>query len=131
MRTVRNTARGDTIELVGTGDPTGAYLAALDTAFRSRGISAGLGVSDSIVALTEPLDTLYTFDSPPLREILKPFLKPSQNQIGEILIKTLGLERTGVGIPDSGAAVITRQLSQWGVDSTWCRGLRWQRTVAA
>lgn len=118
VRTVRHTARGDTIELVGTGDPTGAYLAALDTAFRSRGISAGLGVSDSIVALTEPLDTLYTFDSPPLREILKPFLKPSQNQIGEILIKTLGLERTGVGVPDSGAAVITRQLSQWGVDST-------------
>lgn len=118
VRTVTRTARGDTVELVGTRNPTDAYLAALDTALRARGMVAGLGVSDSIVALDAPLDTLYSFDSPPLREILKHFLKPSQNQIGEILIKTLGLERTSVGIPDSGAAVITRQLRAWGVDST-------------
>ncbi len=117
VRAVRRTARGDTVVLVGTRNPTLAYLAALDTAFRARGISTG-GVSDSIVSLTGQIDTLYAFDSPPLREILGPFLKPSQNQIGEILIKTLGLERTAVGVADSGAAVITRQLREWGVDSS-------------
>jgi D-alanyl-D-alanine carboxypeptidase/D-alanyl-D-alanine-endopeptidase (penicillin-binding protein 4) len=60
---------------------------------------------------------VYTFVSPPLREILRYFLKPSQNQIGEALFKTLALEKTGVGVADSGAAVITRQLRAWGVDS--------------
>lgn len=117
VRTVRRTARGDTVELIGTRNPTLAYLAALDTAFRARGITTG-GISDSIVSLSERIDTLYAFDSPPLRDILGPFLKPSQNQIGEILLKTLGLERTGAGVADSGAAVITRQLREWGVDSS-------------
>ena len=118
VHVVRHTARGDTVVETGTDNPTRSYLAALDTALRARGIVAALGVSDSIASVTGPLDTLYAFDSPPLRDIMKHFLKPSQNQIGEILIKTLGLERTGVGIPDSGAAVITRQLKAWGVDST-------------
>lgn len=118
IRTVRRTARGDTVVSIGTGNPTESYLAALDTALRARGIIAVRGISDSIVALPAPFDTLYSFESPPLSDIIKPFLKPSQNQIGEILLKTLGLERTGVGIPDSGAAVVTRQLRAWGVDST-------------
>lgn len=117
VRTVRKTARGDTVEFVGTRNPTLAYLAALDTALRARGITTG-GISDSIVSLSERIDTLYAFNSPPLRDILGPFLKPSQNQIGEILLKTLGLERTGAGVADSGAAVITRQLREWGVDSS-------------
>jgi len=69
-------------------------------------------------SLTAPVDTLYSFYSLPLRDILKPFLKPSQNQVGEALIRTLGLEKTGVGVADSGAAVIKRQLLTWGIDST-------------
>jgi D-alanyl-D-alanine carboxypeptidase/D-alanyl-D-alanine-endopeptidase (penicillin-binding protein 4) len=52
--------------------------------------------------------------SPPLRDIMPAFEKPSQNQIGEILLRTVGLERTGAGIPDSGRAVIERQLLAWG-----------------
>lgn len=117
VRVVRHTPRGDTIDFVGTDNPTLAYLAALDTALRSRGVIAAR-VTDSIALSNAVLDTVYAFSSPPLREILPHFLKPSQNQIGEILIKTLGRERTGVGIPDSGAAVITRQLKEWGVDSS-------------
>lgn len=115
-RYIRHTARGDSVDLIGTQNPTLSYLSALDTAFRARGVTSG-GTSAVIVPLTEHLDTLYVFDSPPLKDILPPFLKPSQNQIGEILIKTLGRERLGVGIADSGAVVITRQLREWGVDS--------------
>ncbi len=115
-RYIRCTVRGDTIDLIGTQNPTLSYLSALDTAFRARGVLSG-GTSADIVPLTERLDALYVFDSPPLKEILPPFLKPSQNQIGEILLKTLGRERLGVGVADSGAAVVTRQLREWGVDS--------------
>jgi D-alanyl-D-alanine carboxypeptidase/D-alanyl-D-alanine-endopeptidase (penicillin-binding protein 4) len=115
-RYIRHTAKGDTIDLIGTQNPTLSYLSALDTAFRARGVTSA-GTSIEIVPLTERLDTVYVFESPPLKDILPPFLKPSQNQIGEILIKTLGREKLGVGIADSGAVVITRQLREWGVDS--------------
>jgi D-alanyl-D-alanine carboxypeptidase/D-alanyl-D-alanine-endopeptidase (penicillin-binding protein 4) len=43
------------------------------------------------------------------------FEKPSQNQIGELLFKTLALTKTGIGIADSAAQVVTRQLLAWGV----------------
>jgi D-alanyl-D-alanine carboxypeptidase/D-alanyl-D-alanine-endopeptidase (penicillin-binding protein 4) len=61
---------------------------------------------------------LFSYASPPLRELLPHFLKPSQNQMGEILLKTIGLVRTGSGTADSGAAVASRRLRAWGADST-------------
>jgi D-alanyl-D-alanine carboxypeptidase/D-alanyl-D-alanine-endopeptidase (penicillin-binding protein 4) len=64
-----------------------------------------------------PLDTLFTLSSPPLREILPALQKPSQNQIAEVLLKTLGLERTGVGSADSGRRIIESQLVAWGADA--------------
>jgi D-alanyl-D-alanine carboxypeptidase/D-alanyl-D-alanine-endopeptidase (penicillin-binding protein 4) len=60
---------------------------------------------------------LATLTSPTLAEIFPPFFKPSQNQIGEILLRTLGLERAGVGSADSGRRVIERQMVAWGVDT--------------
>jgi D-alanyl-D-alanine carboxypeptidase/D-alanyl-D-alanine-endopeptidase (penicillin-binding protein 4) len=45
-------------------------------------------------------------------------MKPSQNQIGEALLKTIGLEKTGIGSADAGAEIVTTQLRDWGVDST-------------
>ena len=52
--------------------------------------------------------------SPSLRDVLPFFEKPSQNQIGEILFKTLALETTGVGRADSAARVVERQVLAWG-----------------
>ena len=95
-----------------------AYLAALREAFASRGI----GIStpnmiappwyDAVKSLAPA--PLFTIHSPPLREILPALEKPSQNQIAEILYKTLGLEKTGIGSADSGRVVIERQLAAWG-----------------
>jgi D-alanyl-D-alanine carboxypeptidase/D-alanyl-D-alanine-endopeptidase (penicillin-binding protein 4) len=108
----------DTMISVATDSPTNAYLGALLTALKTRGVMVDKPITPGIDSLAGPLDTLYSFYSLPLRDILKPFLKPSQNQIGEALIRTIGLEKTGVGIADSGAAVIKRQLFSWGIDST-------------
>lgn len=108
----------DTLISVATDSPTNAYLGALLTALKTRGVTVDKPLVPGIDSLTAPVDTLYSFYSPPLRDILKPFLKPSQNQIGEALIRTIGLEKTGVGIADSGAAVIKRQLLTWGIDSS-------------
>ena len=127
---------GDSVsENVAHRDASAAYLAALTTAIRERGIAIGPGTvarrnakrpartsrgsgGDSVLAGTLPdtaADSLFTLASPPLREILPAFEKPSQNQIGEILLKTLGRERRGVGTADSGAAVVAEQLAEWGI----------------
>ncbi|HEX2079855.1 MAG TPA: D-alanyl-D-alanine carboxypeptidase/D-alanyl-D-alanine-endopeptidase [Longimicrobium sp.] len=58
---------------------------------------------------------LFTHSSPPMREILAAFLKPSQNQIGEILLKTLGAELRGMGTAGAGAAVIDSMAASWGL----------------
>ena len=95
-----------------------AYLAALREAIVSRGITVHGGESISprttTAGTTSPTAPLFTIHSPPLRAILPALEKPSQNQIAEILYKTLGLEKTGVGSGDSGQVVLSRQLATWG-----------------
>lgn len=92
-----------------------AYIAALREALTSRGIR--LGTSRSYASSGAPAPTpLFTVHSPPLREILPALLKPSQNQIAELLFKTLGLEKTGVGSADSGRVVLERQLIAFGAE---------------
>ena len=108
----------DTTVAIATRTPGYAYLSALYLAMSRKGIVVDGLVDLAVDSLSAPYDTLYSFQSPPLREILKHFMKPSQNQIGEVLLKTLGRERTGAGTADSGAVVVTRQLQEWGVDST-------------
>jgi serine-type D-Ala-D-Ala carboxypeptidase/endopeptidase (penicillin-binding protein 4) len=103
-------AAGDSATLTVTHrDPGAAYLAALREALSVRGIT----VTDDAVPTTGA-DTLVTMISPPLREILPPFMKPSQNQIGEMLFKTIGLERGGGGTPQLARAVVEQTLLSWG-----------------
>jgi D-alanyl-D-alanine carboxypeptidase len=79
------------------------YLSALFTALSQRGVRIEGLVDLSADSLMQPYDTVYVIESPPLRDILKVFMKPSQNQIGEALLKTLGLEKAGIGTADAGA----------------------------
>lgn len=114
--TARIAGRDTTVE-VATRTPGRTYLEALASALAARGIMVGRGVSDSTAEIAAPgADTLFVVSSPPLREILRYLEKPSQNQIAEILLRTIGLERTGVGSADSGAAVVSRQLIAWSAE---------------
>ena len=109
---------GDSVTLeVALRHPTGAWLDAFAEALATRGIRVRGGVEPNTFADTTGMVTLATRQSPPLREILPRFEKPSQNQIGELLFKTLGRVETGSGTADSGRAVVERQLLAWGVDS--------------
>jgi D-alanyl-D-alanine carboxypeptidase/D-alanyl-D-alanine-endopeptidase (penicillin-binding protein 4) len=94
--------------------PPTAYITALQEALEARGLAVAGSDSASRGAPPGTMDTIAVILSPPLREIMPAFEKPSQNQIGEILLRTLALERTGIGIPDSGRAIIERQLLEWG-----------------
>jgi D-alanyl-D-alanine carboxypeptidase/D-alanyl-D-alanine-endopeptidase (penicillin-binding protein 4) len=113
-------AVGDSAVLdVAYRDAATAFMLALRKALAERAITIEGGVDPRVRRDTgQRLDTILTLRSPPLREILPAFQKPSQNQIGEILYKTLGLVRTGVGTADSGRVVVERQLAAWGIDSS-------------
>lgn len=117
---LRGTVRaGDSAHVtVALRAPNTAFLEAFHEAMRWRGMEVAGGVRADTVADTTGLVTLATRISPPLPTVLEAFQKPSQNQIGEILLRTLGLEKTGVGTADSGLAVVRRQLSEWGIDSS-------------
>ncbi len=91
-------------------DQAAAYLAAMKEALVSRGVVVYETRGDT----TQRADPLFDVMSPTLREVLPFFEKPSQNQIGEILFKTLALEKTGVGRADSASRLVSRQMIAWG-----------------
>jgi D-alanyl-D-alanine carboxypeptidase/D-alanyl-D-alanine-endopeptidase (penicillin-binding protein 4) len=106
-------AAGDTAVLeLAFRDHPAAYTAALREALRSRGIAVDEARRDS----TAPLDSLVALRSPPLRDVMRAFEKPSQNQIGELLFKTIALKATGVGRADSAQRVVEQQLVAWGAE---------------
>jgi len=114
--TTRINGRDTTVDIATTA-PARTYLEALASALSMRGIRVNRGISDSVLVLQTPEPAaLFTVTSPPLRDILKLLEKPSQNQIAEVLLRTIGLEKTGVGSSDSGAAVVRRQLLAWGAE---------------
>lgn len=121
VRAVKDTLRGDVV-VTGTipaGDsvtlsvthpsPAAAFLAAFGEALRDRGIV----VSDSEVPPSTRMDTLAVLRSPPLAAILPAFLKPSQNQIGEMLFKTVALARTDTGSADVARRIVAERVLAW------------------
>lgn len=109
---------GDSVTVeVALRHSSAAWLDAFAEALAERGITVRGGVEADAVADTTGLVTIASRQSPPLRTILPRFEKPSQNQLGEILFKTMGRVRTGVGSADSARRVVERQLVAWGADS--------------
>jgi len=96
-------------------NPAKGYLDALHDALVRRSIRMDGTVRDSILSTPLKMDTLFVLVSPPLRDILPALMKPSQNQIAEILLRTIGLERGGVGTADSARKIVGQQLLAWGV----------------
>jgi D-alanyl-D-alanine carboxypeptidase/D-alanyl-D-alanine-endopeptidase (penicillin-binding protein 4) len=106
-------AVGDTAVLeLALRDHPAAFTAAVREALRSRGIAVDEARRDS----TAHLDSLVALRSPPLRDVMRAFEKPSQNQIGELLFKTIALKATGVGRADSAQRVVEKQLVAWGAE---------------
>ena len=101
---------GDSATLTATHpDPDAAYIAALREALTERGIA----VLDSAVSDTNA-DSLFRMRSQPLSVLLAAFLKPSQNQIGEMLLKTVALQKTDTGTARVGRRLVGERLRAWG-----------------
>jgi D-alanyl-D-alanine carboxypeptidase/D-alanyl-D-alanine-endopeptidase (penicillin-binding protein 4) len=108
-------ASGDTVRaMVVIHDPAQAFLDALAAALVERHVAVDGSVDARVVLPDSGLVPLFELRSAPLSAILTRMAKPSQNQIAELLFKTLALEKTGVGTADSGRRVVERQLLAWG-----------------
>ncbi|HEY4303320.1 MAG TPA: D-alanyl-D-alanine carboxypeptidase/D-alanyl-D-alanine-endopeptidase [Gemmatimonadaceae bacterium] len=104
---------GDTATIEVTHhDPDRAYVSAMTEALIARGIEVDDNTESSPGGR---VDTLATLSSPPLSEILKALLKPSQNQLAEMVFRTIALEKYAAGRPDSAAVAVGAQLAQWNV----------------
>jgi serine-type D-Ala-D-Ala carboxypeptidase/endopeptidase (penicillin-binding protein 4) len=110
--TVRGSiAAGDSASFtVSQPDGRAMYVAAVTQALTQAGIRVRSAKLPATVS-----DTVVVLSSLPLRQVLGAMQKPSQNQIAEVLYRTLALHETGVGTPDSARAVVERQLAAWGV----------------
>ena len=105
--------QGDSATLtVAFRDPAAAYLAALREALADRGIT----IEDSLFTDTTRQDTLFILRSPPLSEILAAFMKPSQNQIGEVLFKTVALVQSDTGTARVARRLFAERLRAWGAE---------------
>jgi serine-type D-Ala-D-Ala carboxypeptidase/endopeptidase (penicillin-binding protein 4) len=88
-------------------DPASTWLAAFAEALNDRGIRIDRGIVRTPDAVVKNQKRLVTLSSPTLGEILPYFLKPSQNQIGELLLHT----------SDAGRRVVEQQLVAFGADT--------------
>jgi D-alanyl-D-alanine carboxypeptidase/D-alanyl-D-alanine-endopeptidase (penicillin-binding protein 4) len=106
-------------------DPTAYFLAVLREAVREAGVTVeGQALPaeewpDDRVGVVEA--RLFTHESPPLSEILVGMMKPSQNQIAETLLLTVGREIGEEGSASAGVAVMDSLLRVWNLPATELR----------
>lgn len=108
---------GDTTSAPPAKDPARAYLDALRFALSTRGVVISDSTERDSAAVPVPGGAAFDVLSPPLSEILAALEKPSQNQMAEVLFRTLALDSTGSGVPDTAARIVTHQLIEWGADT--------------
>lgn len=94
--------------------PADAFLAALSEALSQSGIVVQHRVLRENANAT-PRDTLALIESSSFDSVLARMLKPSQNQIAELLFRSSGRAASGSGSIDSARAMTARQLLEWGI----------------
>lgn len=58
----------------------------------------------------------HVTESPPLSELLGEMLKPSDNQMAESMLRTVGLEEGREGSPEEGLTAVSSTLAGWGIE---------------
>ncbi|UCG85678.1 MAG: D-alanyl-D-alanine carboxypeptidase/D-alanyl-D-alanine-endopeptidase [Gemmatimonadota bacterium] len=98
-------------------DPTLFFVTVLWETLRSHGIAvSGVPVDrDSGDTECDAVAHLFVHESPSLDQVMHPFLKESQNQIGEMLLRYLGATATDTGSVAAGRRIVGTTLTGWGV----------------
>lgn len=100
-------------------DPTLFFVTVLAEILEDEGVEVA-GHPIDVDSLPEAergdsLVTVFVHESPALSEIVTPFLKRSQNQIGEMLLRHLGVVDSDTGSLRAGRRVVTAALTDWGI----------------
>jgi D-alanyl-D-alanine carboxypeptidase/D-alanyl-D-alanine-endopeptidase (penicillin-binding protein 4) len=109
--------RDSLMRYVAPHDPTLYFVTVLLETLESASIEVSGSPrdrDDKDVACDSPA-TLFVHESPPLGEVLQPFLKVSQNQIGEMLLRLIGAAATDTGSVDAGRRAVRATLTRWGI----------------
>lgn len=101
-------------ELASVEDPSTHAAGVFTDALRRHGVRVGEPISGRTPPGTREL---ASHDSMPLRELLVPFLKLSNNGHAEALVKAMGYAERGEGSWDAGLAVLRERLAELGVDA--------------
>ncbi len=100
-------------------DPTMFFVTVLHEVLEARGIEIAGQPADadelSPDAVSDSLETLFVHRSPELSDIITPFLKRSQNQIGEMLLRYLGVVAADTGSSAAGQRAVEATLTDWGI----------------
>ncbi len=98
-------------------DPTLFFVTVLWETLRLHGVAVSGAPVDRDTRDTDcDSDTLlFAHRSPSLGQIMRPFLKESQNQIGEMLLRYLGATATDTGSVDTGRRIVSSALTSWGI----------------
>jgi D-alanyl-D-alanine carboxypeptidase/D-alanyl-D-alanine-endopeptidase (penicillin-binding protein 4) len=111
--------------------------AVLRMQLEANGIAVGGGVR--LARVPDSASTLYRFDGKPLAEVIRLFLKNSNNFIAEVLVKSMGIrvsDERGRGSWERGIPAQVRQLESLGLDTAGLRlvdgsGLSYENRVPA
>lgn len=115
-------AGGEAVErVVAVRDAADYFLAVLRETLREGGVAVegqALVAEEWAEARTPAAERLlFSYDSPPMRDILPAMMKPSQNWIAETLLRTVGRERRGEGSAAAGAVVVDSLLRAWSIST--------------
>jgi len=106
------------VRTVAVDNPTSFFVDALRLALESRGIDAAGGawdIDDLPTKSQGPRRTIAVLQSVPLSALAGYAMKVSQNQYGEILLKTLGRAPDRPGSIEAGRTVVRETLASWGI----------------
>jgi serine-type D-Ala-D-Ala carboxypeptidase/endopeptidase (penicillin-binding protein 4) len=99
---------------VGVPDPTAFYVTALRETLAERGIGID---GASLTAVDDDglgqARLLFAYASAPMGEVVTAMMKPSQNQLAEVILKTVGREMRGTGSASAGIAVVDSLFTAW------------------
>ncbi|WP_052404797.1 D-alanyl-D-alanine carboxypeptidase/D-alanyl-D-alanine endopeptidase [Bacillus rubiinfantis] len=87
--------------------------------FQQSLIKQGIELTGSLKMAAVPKNgnIILKRNSIPLKELLVPFMKLSNNTHGEILVKEMGKTTSSEGSWDAGLAVLNSVLAQWGLNT--------------
>lgn len=109
-----------TKEWITVWEPTGYAAAVFADALAARGVRVG-GPPRLGVATPPGARVLATHGSMPLKDLMRPFMKLSNNMHAEALTKTIGYETAGRGTWSAGLAAVDAYLRKEGVRTSTVR----------